>query len=1292
MKKIDRVANVFVRKLWTIAAVALVLVALFVSLLRYSVPLLENREHLIEQYVKNEYGIDLSIEAISATWKTSGPSIELRNVDIQQEGESPASMKIGEAYLAIDFWPTLLRRKLQTRNVALQNLHLSLNIDMLEQQTSSASSNLSAALEAIFFEQLTQFSVTKSKLTLLQAKQQNTVQINQLSWLNEDNRHQALGEFALAGFASNTASFILDLRGTIDSYDGVLFAQGNALDISPWLSELGNVNGELVSSSGNFALWADIKKGVFTSLQAQLLPSTFEWKTDDSLDLNAKVSAHISARLVDSTYENRVWNFAVDNLVVDTNGERFNAELLGKLTNQDELTLQTQHAIELAPLLPLTELLSVRVNQNLTGVNPLFTVPQLFIKADQEGLAFVAQNNQLSWQAYQDIPGIDALSLDLLWQHDQGLLRFHTQNANIESDVLFDNPLSLDLLNMPVRIHADASNWRLLTDDSELSLNSVDITPSLRFDSSTQELSVTALLGSFPVTELGALLPNKYLSPRTKTFLNKALIGDGDLTQAQIIWNGRVTDYPFNDNSGTFQASIDISDADFMFSDEWPALKDLDLNLFFENNSLNMFSDTATFGGIELGEISASLPRLRKNAVLAIDANASSNGQSATRLITQSRLKNTLGKILTDNVVINGPIDAQLSLSIPLANPKQTTTTGKVRLKNSDVEIVNLKVNLENAKGLIAFENEAIDIQGVEAKLLGKDILLDVSGNREDKAYALDIGAKGNWELKDLVASHFPQIGGYIDGSAEWSIESQVSLLEGSYTYEASLQSQLLSVDSTLPQPFNKVSNEAVPLRLTANGNKFASEISATLGADVRFDGILPHKELAFSRAHLALGQTDFVGMGVGFSISASLPSMDANSWYALIDSIIENSHIGNSQGNRRSILSVPERIFAQTDQLLISGNSVTDFNLVAKRLDSDWLFEFDADQIRGSASVGNDRLSKGVFVDADYINISDYTSADNTEPLAIDPKVLPRIRFNCESCSISGIDLGRVNLEAMPNKDGMAIERVNIENAEGTVEASGQWYNRDDDHYTFLSGGLRSEDFGNFLDGLGFDSGIKDSGANIDFVFTWKDSPMEFGFEQLDGQIEWSLNDGYFTEVSDKGSRIFTLLSLNSLVRKLSLDFRDVFAKGFFYDDMSGSIQITEGKADTRDTVIDGGAGEIEIYGYADLVSSELNYNVSFAPNVTGNLPVLVYFFTVSPPSALAALALDQVLTSAKVISNVNYSITGTFDEPILIETGRQSTEVDLPTRRDLFEKDVADEFFPPDPNEFLPMEQGSE
>jgi uncharacterized protein YhdP len=101
----------------------------------------------------------------------------------------------------------------------------------------------------------------------------------------------------------------------------------------------------------------------------------------------------------------------------------------------------------------------------------------------------------------------------------------------------------------------------------------------------------------------------------------------------------------------------------------------------------------------------------------------------------------------------------------------------------------------------------------------------------------------------------------------------------------------------------------------------------------------------------------------------------------------------------------------------------------------------------------------------------------------------------------------------------------------------------------------------------------------------------------------------------------------------------------------------------DTRNTVVDGSAGEITMRGYTNLVSKELNYRIAFAPKVTSSLPLIVAYM-VNPATALAALALDQVLTSAKVISNIKFSLTGTIDDPKLEELQRDSKEISLPAQ----------------------------
>ncbi|WP_371193529.1 YhdP family protein [Glaciecola sp. SC05] len=1287
MSKASNVIALGIRKLWTAVAVLLVIVALFISFLRYSLPMLDDRKHVIEGYVLTEYGIDLSIGSVSADWKSTGPSLQFNDVHLRQGDQSPISLKVGDVYLAVEFWSSVFSGKLQSRNVSLSDLHITLDVQRIE--SGATDFPIVTALETIFLEQLSNFSVSSSELTLLNNDNQNTIRIRQLSWLNRGNRHQGLGELTLEGFASNTASFVLDLQGNVDSYNGTLYAKGRDLDISPWIDEFTALDSDLVTSKGNFAVWADIAQGKFTDIRAQLLPSQFDWTTTASKRIETEISAEFAGTPSVQNGASQSWAFVINNLAISTNENSIISNWKGRFSEGQGLELHNEEPLNLDSLLPLSALLDDEASLKIAAMQPNIELASVYVKANTDGLRIVSQNNRLAWLAHENTPGIDELRLDIYWSGKNGVFRLHGENAELQSNALFERNLRMDKLDMRLQFMNVNDAWSVSSLVSDVQIDGLILNPSISYSSANQVLSILTEVQKFPLSKIPSLLPNNYMSSDAKTYLSNAFVGEGEVTDAHVLWHGKASDFPFDDQSGTFQASVKIADADFDFSDRWPALNRLNIDLLFENQSLLMRADTGQLAGVELSNLHAEIPSLSNNATLTILADGKSDGEAVAQLMQQSSLSETLGRVLSQDVVVTGPVNTNLNLYIPLSDPSNTRAVGTATLIESDVRITALGIDFQRAKGVINFDNDRLNIAGLEASLLEQAVSIDLLGQRENLSYQLDIGIQGSWLVDNLIGRYAPELDRYLAGEADWILDLDVMLQDKDYTYTAELQSTLDKVSSQLPAPLQKQSEQALPLSINASGNNIASEITLQLDRDVRFEGILPHKERQFSRAHLALGQTDFVGMGVGFSISANLPFIDTEKWVASVAALV-----GGLQQSERSILSSPERIFAQADQLLLAGTRITDVNVTAKRLDRDWLLEIDADQMRGTADISSDWVSKGVRIDADYIKLNDidFSVAATQAEREIDPKTMPNIKFNCAACEIANIDLGRVTLEAEPNNDGLEITRLLIESENGTINALGQWYQRHSDHYTFIAGDLLSDDFGRLLSNFGLDSGVKDSEANIDFALTWKDSPMDFGFEQLDGQIEWSLTDGYLTEVSDKGSRIFTLLSLNSLVRKLSLDFRDVFAKGFFYDDMKGSIQITDGKADTRDTAIDGAAGDIEIYGYTDLVSKELNYNVSFTPNVTGNLPVLVYFFTVSPPSALAALAIDQVLTSAKVISNVNYSVSGTIDDPVLIETGRQSTEVELPTRRDLFEEKEPLEFLPPTVDDLLPLESNSE
>ncbi len=1259
--KFGAITNYVLKKVWAVFAITLVVFALLMSLLRYSLPFLNDHKDYVQNYIAKEYAIDVDIGELSASWLSNGPAVVLRKVNIDKGELSPLGLQVAEVFIEIDFWASFMSGKLQSQQVVLNTLDL--EIDLTQFQSNQTDFPIVGALENIFLEQLSNFTVTDSRLTLISKLNTESIDIGKLSWLNKGNRHQGVGEFALEDFSDNNASFILDLYGDTESYSGTLFAQARDINLSAWINEYTGLDSQLSSSKGNVEVWAQINSGKVERIDGQLLPTSLLWKTSES-----EISNVIQAKFA-AVNNQQQWDFSIVDVVIDTQQKALTTAINGYITQEQVAVLRMASPISLQTLGPLSGLFSQAIADKLAFNDVDANLNDFTAYIDKSGVMVLAQLENLQWLEHNEIVGISDIDANIYWKNKRGKIVLSSVDSELISNYYFGRSLPITALHVPILIDM-ASNTTVVIDNATADIDGVSIGISSEYASNSGFLSLELNTSPFALAKVPSLLPKHLISNDTHRFLANAFTGDGQIKNAHVLYHGATSEFPFDNNTGVFQSSLAIENADFIFSDGWPALSQLDIDLMFENRGLAMRSPASSLDKVKLTNLRAEIPNLTKNAMLTITADGAASSQDLTDLMLQSSLATSLGSLLANDIQVNGNLSTELGLYIPLSNGANTRAKGEVFFKGNQVLIPAIKLALNDTNGTVVFDNEQISIKNLSANLLNQAVKVDVFGEQGDTGYSLKTSLMGNWQILPLMQNASDELKQILSGSTTWNLDVALELQQSDFIYSAELNTDLVGFEANLPAPLFKNKSDVLPLRVLSNGDRIASSVTMTLGDIAVFEGALPHKEMQFNRAHLAVGEEDSRNLGVGFSINAVVDELDLNDWLPLMQAV--NSSVDNTT---TSILASPQRVFIDAKKVNVAGHFFNNVDLTIKRFDDQWALDVKGDEIQANASVFDDRFSKGVVINADFVKLEkNEAQTDTYKAESFEPKSLPRINFTCKSCDIYGIKLGSVDVIAQPNNDGLEFTRISIDNPQGLINATGQWYKRNQDHYTFIAGGLDSNNFGDFLKHLGFDSGIKDSSANLTFALTWQDSPIGMDLKHLDGKINWRLSDGYLTELSDKGSRIFTLLSLNSLVRKLSLDFRDVFAKGFFYDSMQGSIQITEGRADTRDTNIDGAAGEIEIYGHTDLVTQALNYNINFTPNVTGNLPVLVYFM-VNPPTALAALALDKMLTSAKVISNVNYSVTGTIQEPILIETGRQSTEVDLPEKRD---PTLSEELFP--------------
>lgn len=1250
MKSASFYAAYLVKKLWTLAAVLLVFVAVSISVLRYSLPYLDKQKGQVEGWLSNQYGVELAIGELSAGWSGIGPTLILRDVHLKQSEQSPIGLNIKETQIELDFWGSILARQIQSTRFDLEGLILS--IDLAQIQSAESEFPIVEALESLFLEQLQRFSVQDSQIKLATQYDEQLIQIEHVSWINRLNRHQGVGQLRVVELASNSAYFVLDLYGDKNDLSGHFFAKGEELDLSPWLNQVINTQYQLTESRGNFTFWATINESKVTHSQVDFDESQFTWETPESTIKASVVGGDLFAEPDDNG-----WRFAIDNLTIQAQEQNIISSWQGHVSKEGNLRLKNARTMEIGALLPILPLIVDPALSDLANqLSPQARIDDFALQFDQHA-AMQVSFSRMEWQQVDNLPGLSDLAGSFNWFENSGLLSIQGVAGELQIDNILQDNIAYQNFQFDAYLESNATGVDIIVPELRFDSETVSFTQSIAYNTADDYLSISSKIDPLSVAKVRTLLPTELMGVETRQYLLDALI-DGEVNDARLLWNGSLQSFPYGNNDGVFQASVDLQEVTFNFDQHWPELTDFSASLLFENEGLTIKSQQGSLMGVSLQNLTAVIPKLATGAVLDIDTVGVATGPQVTELMMNSNLANSVGSALNDGVNVQGQLLAKLNLHIPLTG-ENVVATGAVELDQNDILIPSLAMTFAKAKGVVNFVNDVVSFDSIEAELLQQPVELSFAGQSGEKgAYNSDIQIQGDWLAAPLTEHYHSQLGEFLTGGSQWKATVNLALLEDDYQYELNLSSDLQGVSSTLPLPFAKQEMEDLPLLVTSQGNKQASTVAVKLGDKVTFDGILPHKELLFSRAHLAIGNSDTVGLGLGFSVSANLPQAEFNAWYSAISSLL-----AGMPSSERPILSAPDRVYLESESLQIAGQSIEKLNVVAKRVDKDWLLNVNADQARAKVTFNHDWDNKGIEVDADFINLAKWNEPSQDQYQDTDLANLPPISFNCKQCAVNGIDLGKIEFAMSRTDSGMHIDTLAVDQGNGTLTAQGDWFISDEGHSTRLEGNLSSGDFGALLKGVGFDSGIKDSKANFDFDLSWQQAPHEFNFESLNGDVAWRLSDGYLSELPDKGARIFSLLSLQSLVRKLSLDFRDVFAKGFFYDKMTGDVLITDGKAITDNTVIDGGAGEMTIAGFTDLTNQQLNYQVGFTPNVTSSLPLLVYWM-VNPATAIAALAIDQVLTEAKVISHVRYSVTGTISEPVTTLMDRKSKDIVLPAR----------------------------
>jgi len=307
-----------------------------------------------------------------------------------------------------------------------------------------------------------------------------------------------------------------------------------------------------------------------------------------------------------------------------------------------------------------------------------------------------------------------------------------------------------------------------------------------------------------------------------------------------------------------------------------------------------------------------------------------------------------------------------------------------------------------------------------------------------------------------------------------------------------------------------------------------------------------------------------------------------------------------------------------------------------------------------GSASVPYDfNAGQPLVLDMERLVLPGDESGLSPESGAtMDPRSLPPITIDVDEFAIGNRFLGEVHAILNKTPDGLETDDLLTKDKTFEISGSGRWIVDESDptgSHSYISATMTSTDVVATMTRLGYAPGIVSDEFLMNLDIDWSGGPSDDFRETLNGDVFVRVGTGQLSDVEPGAGRMFGLMSVVALPRRLSLDFRDVFNKGFGFDMIRGRFTLLNGQTYTCNLALEGPAAQIGVVGRAGLVGRDYDQTAVVSASFGNALPVVGAVLG-GPTVAAVVLIFSQIFKKPLAeVGQVYYSINGSWDEPII-------------------------------------------
>ncbi|WP_131781373.1 YhdP family protein [Legionella gresilensis] len=1251
----------FFKRCWLIFAVCIIAGALISSLFRALTPWAKQYKPQLEQRLTTLLGEPVTIQRMETSWFWFEPVIKLKNINVQSAHKI---IHLKKLLVGINLFESLWHWQLQPGILYVEDLNLTLRqlndqwqvegLTNINKGNTVLSNVAHAPILAWIFEQKKIIIKNLNLQVYLHDKTLLPLRHFNLTITNQSGQYAIKGNAYLA--QKPLTSFKLLAKMQLDPYklnkaQGQAFFAVKHLQLTQWDVFLPPTRTQIKNGKANLLLWLDWQAGRLKQIQSKVELKKLAW-----LDKQTQVEQNLpyfTANLALKPTE-LGWQFAGNNIKMQLEDVKWpdNEFLINYKRNDQTFDIYVKNLIleSLLPIVPswpnqFNPMLAVRPQGSLQDT-------RLTLK-NYEPLLLLTKFNHLGWLAQKSIPGIQNLAGYLYWTPNEGSLKLDSHQLTV--NFLAKPPIELSQLNSSL-------NWQSLAQNLQVNLEHFVLTrPDLKVNAegnisnitkqSTGQVNLNAQVVADNAEQWLQYLPAKYLKHRLDLWLKQDIKQIKQMI-AEVSIHGLASDFPFDGKPGEFTIKSYIDGMDLRFAPHWPLLSDIQGYLNINKRLLAANIKQAKTNNIIIKDANLQIPDvgLDKEALL-VRTTINTTADRALAYVRSSPLKQKLSalKILQ----MSGEIDLDLQLEVPfytLPGHDHVLVLGNLVFNKDQVAVNHIinNIKLDNLEGSLQFDEKGILNSSLNAAIMNYPINLVIQSVRNPNPYT-EIKIKAT-TTSDVLREKF---------KLTW-----LSLLEGEVDLEGILtltndpndldhlqiKTSLLGMAINLPSPVGKAASALAPLTIDVNFNpqkalRLRIAYDNKLNSDLWFSWL--NNQFLLERGEIRLGQGQaFWRERSGVQIIGTLDTFNLEQW---------KNALANISFDNKSANSIPiNSINLLLKQAILGSQNYPNLKIEATKVNnSEWAIGLNQQKIAAKLryQLRNNNLSGTIA----RLKI-DKTSSPQTNHLSsIKIKQVPNLNLIIEELQFNGLNLGRAAIKAIVKDDVLHIDTFNLKTPEYALQAQGDWQQTAKSNLTSMQGSVYINNLAQALHRFKISPVVEARQGKLNFKGHWPGGFQDFSLQHLKADLSIYFKNGRITNLSPETEeklgvgKLLSVLSLQTIPRRLKLDFSDLAQDGYSFDEYRGMFEIHDGIMSTEQSHIDGPVAYASMKGNLDIINQRYNLDLEIVPHITASLPI-VATIAGGPVIGMATWVASKIINHGmQKISGYTYKISGPWKSPVV-------------------------------------------